>query len=126
MSADHTTPLVDDGTRADGPDLPARIPADAPIRQIAPDDFVQSWRGTSFRDALRKAEAAPTSTPTIDRGACPACGSAQVTPKSGKYDSEQRAEGAYKCLECGHHCDAPADADDAPGEQATLPGVRER
>ena len=126
MSAEHETPLVDDGTRADGPDLPARIPADAPIRAIAPDDFVSRWGGRSFRHAFRLAEAAPSSTPTIDRGACPQCGSAQLAPKAAKYDSEQREDGAYKCLECGAHVEAPADADDAPGEQATLPGVRER
>lgn len=93
---------------------------------IVPDGFVQAWGGTSIADALGRAEAAPSSTPTLDRGVCPDCESEQVAPKAPKWDSQQRETGAYHCLECGAHFDAPADADAAPGEQTTLPGVRER
>jgi hypothetical protein len=121
MSAQHAPP--DPAAWVDDRDTD---PTDHDPHGIVPDGFVQAWGGTSIPDALRRAEAAPSSTPTLDRGVCPACESQQVSPKAGTYDSDQRQSGAYKCLECGAHFDSPADAADAPGEQATLPGVRER
>ena len=114
MSTDREE-FVDDRERAD------RIPEDAPIREIAPDDFVARSSHQTLRAALREAEQA-TSRPPRELPRCPDCGSIQLRRKRERYRMEHRREQAYKCLSCGHHCDEPAPSieETAPGDQTDL------
>ena len=81
MSADQPEEFVDDGTREDRPDLPEPVPADAPIRSIAPDDFVARSSEQTFRAALKKLER-ETSRRESQYPRCPACGSINIRRKS--------------------------------------------
>ncbi len=80
--------FVDD---RDGPD---RIPEDAPIREIAPDDFCENWNADSIREALANAEAAPSTTDPRAQQRCPSCLAARLTPlpEAPAYD--------WACTEC--------------------------
>ena len=126
MSTDSDE-FVDDGTREDRPDVPERIPDDAPLREIVPDDFVARSGESTLRDALKAAERATSRAPD-ELPRCPDCGSVRLRKKAGHLDMTHRKDGQFKCTNCGHHFDAPAPSREAArrGEQATLPGVRER
>jgi len=117
MSAQHAPPdpheWVDDRER-DGD-------TDHDPHGIVPDDFTDAWNADSIPEALRKAEAAPSSTATYDRYQCPDCESVQVAAKSEKWASEQREAGAYKCLDCGSHFGEPLRPET---EQQTLRDVK--
>ncbi|WPH59251.1 hypothetical protein AFNJKBDN_CDS0034 [Halorubrum virus V_ICIS4] len=115
MSAQHAPPerWVDDRDLGDA--------TDHDPHGIVPDGFCDDWNADSIPAALRKAEAAPSSTATYDRYQCPDCESVQVAAKSEKWASEQRAAGAYKCLDCGSHFAEPLTPD---FEQATFRDVK--
>lgn len=115
MSAQHAPPDPDEWV--DDRDLGT----DHDPHGIVPDDFCDAWDADSIPEALRKAEAAPSSTATYDRYQCPECESVQVASKSEKWASEQRAAGAYKCLDCGSHFAEPLRPDT---EQQTLRDVK--
>lgn len=121
MSADRPEEFVDDGERDGRPDLPEPVPDDAPIRAIAPDDFVARSSASTFRAALRKLER-ETSRPPAAFPRCPECGSIQIQRKRGVLEMPQRRDGAFKCRGCGEHFDDPDPPREAeaPGEQATL------
>lgn len=106
-----------------------RVPADAPIRAIAPDDFVARSSKQTFRAALRKLER-ETSRRPAEMPRCPECGTINIRRKSDHAAPGNRIDTAFRCAShgCRAHFDEPAPPREevAPGEQATLPGVRER
>jgi predicted RNA-binding Zn-ribbon protein involved in translation (DUF1610 family) len=106
-----------------------RVPADAPIREIAPDDFVARSSEQTFRAALRKLER-ETSRRESQYPRCPACGSINIRRKSTHAVVTRQVGGQYRCAKqgCRAHFDEPDPPRDAvtPGEQATLREVRER
>ena len=118
MSTDRDD-FVDDRDRP-------RIPDDAPLREIAPDDFVARSSASTLRDALIEAERA-TSRDGDALPRCPECLSVRIRRKDQRLAMPHRIETAFKCVN-GHHFDDPAPSreDARKGEQATLPGVRER
>ena len=104
-----------------------RIPDDAPLREIVPDDFVARSAESTLRDALKAAERQTSRDPdALPR--CPECLSVRIRAKKGRPSREDRKEGDYKCTSCSHHFDDPAPSREAArdGDQSTLPGVRER
>ena len=92
---------------------------------IIPEGFVDAYGATSIPEALRKAEQAPSRTPTDEMRRCPNCHSVRIRIKPGDPDREQRREGAYTCAECSTHFDTPAPSREAcrDHEQATLDEV---
>ena len=106
-----------------------RVPADAPIRRIAPDDFVARSSEQTFRAALKKLER-ETSRRESQYPRCPACGSINIRRKSTHAVVTRQVDAKYRCAKqgCRAHFDEPDPPRDAAikGEQATLPGVRER
>jgi len=106
-----------------------RVPADAPIRRIAPDDFVARSSEQTFRAALRKLER-ETSRRESQYPRCPACGSINIRKKVVEVQAGNLINSTYRCAKqgCREHFDEPDPPRDAAikGEQATLPGVRER
>lgn len=104
-----------------------KVPEDAIIREIAPDDFVARSSEQTFKAALKKLER-QTSCRQSQYPRCPECASIQLQRKRAAVEMPQKTDTAYKCRQCGAHFDEPAPPRDAqaPGEQATLPGVRER
>ncbi|UXF50988.1 MAG: hypothetical protein HQRvContig04_3 [Haloquadratum phage sp.] len=100
-----------------------RVPADAPIRSIAPDDFVARSSEQTFRAALRKLER-ETSRRESQYPRCPACGSINIRRKSTHAVVSQQVETKYRCAKagCRVHFDEPDPPRDAEieGEQATL------
>jgi len=65
----------------------------------------------TLRDALRRAEARPSSTPESEQKRCAWCGSTQVSAKQSKSNHSQRHDGDFKCRRqgCRRHFDKPAD-----------------
>jgi len=118
MSADRE--FVDDRERE-------RIPADAPIRAIAPDDFLARSSESTFRAALRKLER-ETSRAARHYPRCPECGSVDLRRRSPDAPGSVDPEAEWWCAREG--CWASFDEPDpslealAPGEQATLSEVR--
>jgi len=114
---------TDDGTRDDGADVRDDIPADAPIRDIAPDDFVARSSEQTFRAALKTLER-ETSRRESQYPRCPACGSINIRRKSTHAVVTRQVDGKYQCAKqgCRVHFDEPDPpaAEAAPGEQATL------
>jgi len=100
-----------------------RVPADAPIRRIAPDDFVARSSEQTFRAALRKLER-ETSRRESQYPRCPACGSINIRRKSTHAVVTRQVDAKYRCAKqgCREHFDEPDPpaAEAAPGEQATL------
>ena len=115
MSAEHD--FVDDREPA------PRVPADAPIRDIAPDDFVARSSEQTFRAALKTLER-QTSRRESEYPRCPECGSINIRRKSTHAVVSQQIETKYRCAKagCREHFDEPDPpaAEAAPGEQATL------
>lgn len=103
-----------------------RIPDDAPLREIAPDDFVARSSASTLRAALIEAERA-TSGDGNALPRCPECLSVRIRRKDQRLAMPHRIETAFKCVN-GHHFDDPAPSREEArdGTQATLPGVRER
>jgi hypothetical protein len=100
-----------------------RVPADAPIRSIAPDDFVARSSEQTFRAALRKLER-ETSRRESQYPRCPACGSINIRRKSTHAVVTRQVDAKFRCAKqgCREHfdeLDPPRDAEIA-GEQATL------
>lgn len=120
MSIDRDAPEWVDDRQTD------RIPDDAPLREIAPDDFVARSSESTLREALKAAER-QTSRDGDELPRCPECLSFRLRRKPGRLDMPHRIETAYKCVN-GHHFDEPAPSREEAreGEQDTLPGVRER
>ena len=121
MSADRPSPeFVDDRDRT-------RIPDDAPIREIAPDDFVARSGKNTLRSALKAAER-ETSRDPDQLPRCPECGSIRLRKKAGHLPMAHRKDGQFKCTGCRAHFDEPDPSRDEAreGEQATLPGVSKR
>ena len=103
-----------------------RIPDDAPLREIVPDDFVARSGESTLREALKAAER------QTSRGAdalprCPHCLSIRIRRKPGSQDMPHKRAEAYKCVN-GHHFNEPAPSreDARKGEQATFEEVRHR
>ena len=119
MSTDRDD-FVDDRDRP-------RIPDDAPLREIAPDDFVARSSASTLRDALIEAERA-TSRDGDALPRCPECLSVRIRRKDQRLAMPHRKDGAYKCTNCSAHFDDPAPSREEArdGTQETLPGVRER
>jgi len=73
--------------------------------RIVPDGFREAWGAETLEEALRTAEAAPSSTPREEMSRCPRCLSTKVRWESG----------LRKCDECGKHdfnpLPAPAEFD---------------
>ena len=94
---------------------------------IVPDGFVDAYDATSIPEALRKAEQAPSRTPTDEMRRCPnpECHSVRIRIKPGDPDRAQRRAGDYTCAECSTHFDTPAPSREAcrDHEQATLDEV---
>lgn len=120
MSADQRErEFVDDRERP-------RVPADAPIREIAPDDFVARSPAQTFREALRVAARQTSRTPDqLPR--CPECLSTNLKRKAMSTNTPSTVKAKYKCRACNVHFDEPAPSVEAARdtEQVTLPGVRE-
>ena len=117
MSTDQPDRFVDDG-----PD--ERIPADAPIRQIAPDDFVARSSAQTFREALLEADRAmATSERELPR--CPDCDSITIRRKPDRFEIATKIDTEYKCCFCNAHFDEPAPSleESMPGEQTDLTSV---
>ena len=110
----------------DGPD---RIPEDAPIREIAPDDFVARSSEQTFRAALRKLER-ETASRVSQLPRCPDCGSVNIRKKSPHAVVATRIDTAFRCAHqgCRAHFDEPAPSREQamPGEQATFEEVQRR
>jgi len=106
-----------------------RVPANAPIRQIAPDDFVARSSEQTFRAALRKLER-ETSRRESQYPRCPECHSVNLRKKSDHADIDKRFDTTFRCAKqgCRAHFDEPLPPRDAelPGEQATFEEVRHR
>jgi len=123
MSADHIvgSDFVDDREIK-------RVPADAPIRQIAPDDFVARSSKQTFRAALRVLERQTSRRPS-EMPRCPECGSINIRKKSDHNHIDREFDTGFCCARtgCRAHFDEPNPPRDAAikGEQATLPGVRD-
>jgi ribosomal protein L37AE/L43A len=103
-----------------------RVPADAPIREIAPDDFVARSPAQTFYEALRAAARETSRTPDqLPR--CPECLSVDLKRKAMSTNTPSTVKGAYKCRACEIHFDEAAPSVEAARdtEQVTLPGVRE-
>ena len=104
-----------------------RIPDDAPLREIVPDDFVARSGESTLRDALKAAERQTSRDPdALPR--CPDCLSVRIRSKKGRPSRSDRKDGDYKCTSCSHHFDEPAPSREEvrDGDQSTLPGVRHR
>jgi len=113
------------------PDAPATVkrdPANAPIRQIAPDDFVARSSEQTFRAALRVLERQTSRRPS-EMPRCPECGSINIRKKSDHNHIDREFDTGFCCARtgCRAHFDEPNPPRDAAinGEQATLPGVRD-
>ena len=118
MSTDQPERFVDDEHDDE------RIPADAPIRQIAPDDFVARSSAQTFREALLEADRAmATSERELPR--CPDCDSITIRRKRDRFDIETKIDTAYKCRVCNAPFDEPAPSieESMPGEQTDLTSV---
>lgn len=122
MSADRPDPqeFVDDRSHK-------RIPDDAPLREIAPDDFVARSGKSTLREALKAAER-QTSRGTDELPRCPECGSIRLRKKPGAIEMPHKRDEPFKCTGCGEHFDNPAPSreDARDGQQATLREVSER
>ena len=92
---------------------------------IIPEGFVDAYGATSILEALRKAEQAPSRTPTDEMRRCPSCGSVRIRIKPGDPERKQRRDGDYTCAECSEHFETPAPSREAcrDHEQATLDEV---
>ena len=106
-----------------------RIPEDAPIREIAPDDFVARSSAQTFRAALLKLEAETSRRPS-QYPRCPECGSINIRRKAEHGSVAGRVDTAYRCAKqgCRAHFDEPDPPleDEVPGEQATFAEVQRR
>ena len=123
MSADRPGPEWVDDRESE------QIPDDAPLREIAPDDFVARSSEQTFRAALRKLER-ETSRRESAYPRCPECGSINIRRKSTHAVVGGRVDTLYRCAKqgCRAHFDEPLPPRDeqAPGEQATFEEVRHR
>ncbi|RAW44076.1 hypothetical protein DQW50_16260 [Halorubrum sp. 48-1-W] len=120
MSADRPDTFIDDRPRL-------RIPDDAPLREIAPDDFVARSPASTLREALRIAER-QTSRDVDQLPRCPDCLSTQIRSKPGALEMTHKRDEQFKCTNCGEHFDEPAPSreEERDGEQATLTDVRRK
>ena len=102
-----------------------RIPDDAPLRDVVPDDFVARSSAATLREALLEAEAA-TSRSEAELPRCPGCHSIHIERKTVGQATTHETD--YRCTTCSAQFDQPAPSveDSRKGEQVTLPGVRER
>lgn len=120
---------TDDGERDDGADVRGDIPADAPIRDIAPDDFVARSSESTFRAALKTLER-QTARREDEMPRCPECGSINIRRKSTHAVVTRQVDAKFRCAKagCRVHFDEPDPPRDAatPGEQATLREVTRR
>ena len=98
-----------------------RIPEDAPIREIAPDDFVARSSESTLRAALIEAER-QTSRDADSLPRCPECLSIRIRTKAGHVEMDHMVDEPFKCVNCTHHFATPAPSREAaqPGDQATL------
>ena len=104
-----------------------RIPDDAPLREIVPDDFVARSAESTLRDALKAAERQTSRDPdALPR--CPDCLSVRIRSKKGRPSREDRKDGDYKCTSCSHHFDEPAPSREEvrTGDQTTFREVMRR
>ena len=96
---------------------------------IVPDEFMKRYPdANSIAEALREAERDATKSDPDEFPRCPECLSTRLRKKPGHAEMAHKRPEDYKCTGCGAHFDEPAPSREAarPGEQATLPGVRER
>jgi hypothetical protein len=78
--------------------------------EILPVQFRQRYGDSeTVADALRRAEARPSTTDPSERSCCPECYSIAITPKAPSMHVEQRRKGAWECSECHNHFDDPLD-----------------
>ena len=75
---------------------------------IIPDGFLDAYGATSIREALRKAERAPSTTNPHTQPRCPSCGSIKCIPKPGHHELDAKKDTKFSCGECGAHFDQPA------------------
>jgi len=83
-----------------------------PIEEIAPDDFLSTWGASSYEEAIKEAEQAPTTTPDEELPRCPECESQRIKSKTEKHDGQGAKDGAYVCATCRNHFDDPVYFDD--------------
>ena len=83
---------------------------------IIPDSFLDDWGADTVPEALRKAEAAPSTTPDDERRRCPYCGGCQVRTKPDSYSSGHKRPEKFVCAKagCRRHFDQPADENTIP------------
>jgi len=101
-----------------------RVPANAPIREIAPDDFVARSPAQTFREALRLANLRHSRTPD-ELPRCPECLSVNLKVKPMSPRSRNSSKRKWKCRACDSHFYEPAPSVEAARdtEQVTLPEV---
>ena len=77
---------------------------------IIPEQFRDEFDDSeTVADALRRAEARPSSTADDERSCCPECYSVAITPKSESVYSQPLRKGDWECNECHTHFDEPLD-----------------
>jgi len=85
---------------------------------IIPDSFLADWQADSIREAMRKAEAAPSTSDLTTRKRCPACGSTAWFEK-GDVEMDHKRPEPNCCSDCGEHFNEPA-----PSKQEAMAGER--
>ena len=121
MSADRPDAEFVDDRETD------RIPDDAPLREIVPDDFVARSGESTLREAIKAAERQTSRDPdALPR--CPECLDVRIRSKKGRPSREDLKDGDYKCTSCSHHFDDPAPSRDEArkGDQTTFREVMRR
>ena len=80
--------------------------------EVVPDDFLDTWGASTYKEALEKAEQAPTTTPSDEVKRCPTCGSQRVYPRgtAASAGPPREYDAAYKCAR-GHRFDDPVYGD---------------
>jgi len=89
---------------------------------IVPSDFKQNYGNVnSIAQALRNAEAAPSTTDGGEKRRCKHCQSVCVVEKKSHQCEHAKSE-QYRCSECGKHFSDPDPSKEAamPGERTTL------
>ena len=77
---------------------------------VIPETFRERYGDLeTVADALRRAEARPSSTADDERSCCPECYSVAITPKSESVYSQPLRKGDWECNECHTHFDEPLD-----------------
>jgi len=93
---------------------------------IVPDSFLDDWDADSIREAMRKAESAPSTSNQYAMGRCPCCGSTAIVRK-GDVEMEHKEDTEFGCADCsGCHFDEPAPTDIEAVEQHAERARQER